>query len=173
MLALFISKNPIDKNIPCGFIYYGPQRESGKKYDFLDETKTLDDYKIPNMAVLHFKARKRPSKATESVKPTSKVFGVDPKTLPQVVDDGIHFKNFKPSIHFFSSLGFTVPSVVVTIKKALLDIRGLETEGIFRLAGSENSIKRVKLELNLGTFKSCTEEHCLASILKVNEHSHK
>lgn len=57
--------------------------------------------------------------------------------------------------------------MIVKLKNTLTNKNRLETEGVFRLAGSENTIKRVKLELNLDKFQDCEDVHSVASLLKV------
>jgi len=60
-----------------------------------------------------------------------------------------------------------IPEVLVTMKDYFLKNNGLSTEGIFRIApdGAESSY--VKDLLNKGKFKSCSDIHCIANLIKV------
>jgi len=64
-----------------------------------------------------------------------KIFGVDPTTLQCVEDNG-----------------FNIPWHLAKLRKILYAKSGLETAGIFRLAGSEARIGQMRRELNDGTF---------------------
>ncbi|KYR01321.1 RhoGAP domain-containing protein [Tieghemostelium lacteum] len=78
------------------------------------------------------------------------VFGVDPTTLECVEDEG-----------------FSVPSILVSMKKSLIESGGLQQEGIFRLAGEQNEIKRIKETMNRNEFTSSTDINTIASLIKI------
>jgi len=79
------------------------------------------------------------------------VFGVDPMSL-DLTDDN----------------GFTVPKVIVDMKKCILDKGGINTEGIFRLAGEQTEIKRIKELMNNKNFDYKTNDiNAIATLLKI------
>jgi len=79
------------------------------------------------------------------------VFGVDPTTLEQTNDGG-----------------FTVPLVLANMKKFLLENNGQLLEGIFRLAGEQTEIQRIKGLMNKKQFDYKTRDiNAIASLIKV------
>jgi len=78
------------------------------------------------------------------------VFGVDPLSLECVDDDG-----------------FRVPQILVLMKKSLIEGGGLQQEGIFRLAGEQTEIKRLKESMNKNEFTSSTDINTIASLIKI------
>jgi len=60
-----------------------------------------------------------------------------------------------------------IPTVLVTLKKYLLDTGSLSLNGLFRLTGDEKELKHVKDQLNKGAFTGCTDKHCVANLIKV------
>jgi len=79
------------------------------------------------------------------------VFGVDPSTLEMVDDDG-----------------YKVPSVLVEMKSCILKNNGQTSEGIFRLAGEQTEIKRIKELMNKKSFDYNTKDiNTIASLLKI------
>jgi len=79
------------------------------------------------------------------------VFGADPMTLEQADDNGYH-----------------VPSVLVNMKKCIIAKGGVNTEGIFRLAGEQTEIKRIKEAMNKKSFDYVTNDiNAIASLLKI------
>jgi len=78
------------------------------------------------------------------------VFGVDPTSLEQENDDG-----------------FLVPSILVLMKKSLVDYGGIGTEGIFRLAGEQTEIRRIKETMNKKEFTSSNDVNTVASLIKI------
>jgi len=79
------------------------------------------------------------------------VFGVDPMKL-ELIEDG----------------GFTVPKVIVDMKQVIVEKGGVSTEGIFRLAGEQTEIKRIKEQINNKTYDYKTNDvNAIASLLKI------
>ncbi|GAM29021.1 hypothetical protein SAMD00019534_121970 [Acytostelium subglobosum LB1] len=78
------------------------------------------------------------------------VFGVDPSTLEQVEDEG-----------------YRVPAILVQMKRSLIEFGGLEQEGIFRLAGEQTEIKRIKGSMNKNEFTSSNDINTVASLIKI------
>lgn len=79
------------------------------------------------------------------------VFGVDPHTLPQV-EDGSH----------------QVPTILVEMKNLILEKGGEKIEGIFRLAGEQTEIARIKDLMNKKTFDGQTNDvNAIASLMKI------
>jgi len=78
------------------------------------------------------------------------VFGVDPMTLDQETDEG-----------------FVVPSILVSMKKSLIEYGGISTEGIFRLAGEQTEIRRIKETMNKKEFTSSNDVNTVASLIKI------
>jgi len=79
------------------------------------------------------------------------VFGVDPGTLEQT-DDG----------------GFMVPKVLVEMKNLILSKHGEKQEGIFRVAGEQTEILRIKGLMNKKVFDGDTKDvNAVASLLKI------
>jgi hypothetical protein len=82
------------------------------------------------------------------------VFGVDPKELPLVMD---------------TSINAEIPAVLLSMKKHLYERNALAKQGIFRTPGDESEIVQVKEELNRGTFTSCSDIHCVSTLIKVED----
>eukprot|EP01114_Cavostelium_apophysatum_P024083 TRINITY_DN930_c0_g1_i1.p1 TRINITY_DN930_c0_g1~~TRINITY_DN930_c0_g1_i1.p1 ORF type:complete len:322 (+),score=82.98 TRINITY_DN930_c0_g1_i1:132-1097(+) len=81
----------------------------------------------------------------------SGVFGVDPMTLEQV-DDG----------------GYRVPQVLVNMKEFVISKGGLTTEGVFRLAGDQTEIRRIKESMNKKSYDFVTNDvNAITSLLKI------
>jgi len=79
------------------------------------------------------------------------VFGVDPSTL-EMCEDG----------------GFRVPTVLVNMKNCILKNNGVSVEGIFRLAGEQTEIRRIKDLINKKQFDFHTRDvNTIASLLKI------
>jgi len=79
------------------------------------------------------------------------VFGVDPTTL-ELTNDG----------------GFMVPTVLATMKRFLVENNGTQVEGIFRLAGEQTEIQRIKGLMNQKQFDFKTKDiNAVASLIKV------
>jgi len=79
------------------------------------------------------------------------VFGADPMTLEQTVDGG-----------------YTVPTILVNMKKCILSKGGLQTEGVFRLAGEQTEIRRIKDAMNKKTYDFSTNDiNAITSLLKI------
>lgn len=78
------------------------------------------------------------------------VFGADPSTL-EMTDDN----------------GFRVPTLLVTLKKIILT-SGLESEGIFRVAGDAAEINELKERFNKNAFDGAYRDvNTVASLLKI------
>jgi len=79
------------------------------------------------------------------------VFGVDPNSLEQKQDGA-----------------YTVPKVLVDLKSLILEKNGINVEGLFRLAGEQTEIIRIKGLLNKKTFDGDTKDvNALASLIKI------
>eukprot|EP01132_Coremiostelium_polycephalum_P001274 gene1274-1605_t len=78
------------------------------------------------------------------------VFGVDPMTLECVEDEG-----------------YRIPQILVLMKSSLVENGGLQQEGIFRLAGEQTEIKRLKESMNKNEFKSSNDINTIASLIKI------
>jgi len=78
------------------------------------------------------------------------VFGVDPMTL-DLTDDN----------------GFQVPIIIADMKKFILEKNGINTEGIFRLAGEQTEIKRIKELMNNKTPYQTNDINAIATLLKI------
>eukprot|EP01111_Echinosteliopsis_oligospora_P013638 TRINITY_DN4938_c0_g1_i1.p1 TRINITY_DN4938_c0_g1~~TRINITY_DN4938_c0_g1_i1.p1 ORF type:complete len:328 (-),score=64.61 TRINITY_DN4938_c0_g1_i1:202-1185(-) len=78
------------------------------------------------------------------------VFGVDPATLDMIQDDG-----------------FVVPAILVSMKRSLIEYGGMDQEGIFRLAGEQTEIKRIKEIMNKKEFDSSNDVNTVASLIKI------
>lgn len=78
------------------------------------------------------------------------VFGVEPGSLEMVNDDG-----------------FQVPAILASMKRSLIEYGGLKQEGIFRLAGEQTEIKRIKEIMNKKEFVSSNDVNTIASLIKI------
>jgi len=79
------------------------------------------------------------------------VFGVDPATL-EMADDS----------------GHRVPAVLVNMKNCILKNNAVNVEGIFRLAGEQTEIRRIKDLMNKKTYDFNTKDvNTIASLLKI------
>eukprot|EP01119_Soliformovum_irregulare_P005589 TRINITY_DN17335_c0_g1_i1.p1 TRINITY_DN17335_c0_g1~~TRINITY_DN17335_c0_g1_i1.p1 ORF type:complete len:323 (+),score=57.91 TRINITY_DN17335_c0_g1_i1:58-1026(+) len=81
----------------------------------------------------------------------SGVFGVDPMSLEQVDDNG-----------------YRVPKILVDLKTKMLNAGGVRVEGIFRLAGEQTEIKRIKELLNQKKTDIQTNDiNAIATLIKI------
>jgi len=89
---------------------------------------------------------------TAKVRCSGHVFGVDPKELRHVDDDGL-----------------MVPEVLITLKKYLLDNDAINQEGIFRLAGDVADIEMCKSLINReqDLTEALTDLNIAATIIKI------
>lgn len=78
------------------------------------------------------------------------VFGVEPSSLQMEMDGE-----------------FQVPSILVSMKRSIIEHGGLKQEGIFRLAGEQTEIKRIKEIMNKKEFVSSNDINTIASLLKI------
>lgn len=78
------------------------------------------------------------------------VFGVDPASLEMEMD-----------------AGYQVPSILVAMKRSLIEYGGLKQEGIFRLAGEQTEIKRIKEIMNKKEFTQNNDINSIASLIKI------
>lgn len=78
------------------------------------------------------------------------VFGVEPSSLEMEMDGG-----------------HQVPSILVAMKRAIIEYGGLKQEGIFRLAGEQTEIKRIKEIMNKKEFVTSNDVNTIASLLKI------
>jgi len=81
----------------------------------------------------------------------SGVYGVDPMTLDLTEDNG-----------------YRVPSILVGMKNCILKNNGVNVEGLFRLAGEQTEIIKIKDLMNKKTFDFNTKDvNTIASLLKI------
>jgi len=80
----------------------------------------------------------------------SGVFGCDPTSLEMVEDSG-----------------HRVPRILAQMKESLISNGGIESEGIFRLAGETSDIKHVKAEMNNNQFNGNYDVNTIASLIKI------
>jgi len=80
----------------------------------------------------------------------SGVFGVDPSTLEQTDDNG-----------------HRVPVILAEMKQFILEHNGVNTEGIFRLAGEQTEIHRLKELMNKKSKWDTRDLSAVASLLKI------
>jgi len=78
------------------------------------------------------------------------VFGVDPLTLEMVDDNGLR-----------------VPSVLVSMKNYLVQNNGFVQEGIFRLAGEQTEIYRIKDLMNKKAAYDTNDVNAIATLIKI------
>jgi len=78
------------------------------------------------------------------------VFGVEPAGLEMIDDEG-----------------HQVPAILVIMKRSLIEYGGLKQEGIFRLAGEQTEIKRIKEIMNKKEFVSSNDVNTIASLIKI------
>jgi len=79
------------------------------------------------------------------------VFGIDPSSLDQTDDNG-----------------FRVPTILMNMKTNLVNKGGINSEGIFRLAGEQTEIRRLKDNLNNKTSEIPTNDvNAIASLIKI------
>ena len=64
--------------------------------------------------------------------------------------------------------GMHIPKVLAMLEEHLINMGGLDQEGIFRLAPDEYEGATVKKEINKGTFKGCKDVNCVANLVKVH-----
>jgi len=78
------------------------------------------------------------------------VFGVDPVSLDLAEDEG-----------------FKVPVILGLMRRSLIEYGGIGQEGIFRLAGEQTEIKRIKETMNKKEFSSSNDINTIASLIKI------
>eukprot|EP01112_Ceratiomyxa_fruticulosa_P002144 TRINITY_DN1226_c0_g2_i1.p1 TRINITY_DN1226_c0_g2~~TRINITY_DN1226_c0_g2_i1.p1 ORF type:complete len:346 (+),score=40.40 TRINITY_DN1226_c0_g2_i1:272-1309(+) len=78
------------------------------------------------------------------------VFGVDPS-----------------GIEVESDAGFVVPSILIQMKRSLVLHGGLTSEGIFRLAGEQTEIRRIKEIMNRKEYTDSNDLNTIASLIKI------
>ncbi|CAE7514529.1 gacA, partial [Symbiodinium microadriaticum] len=62
----------------------------------------------------------------------------------------------------------SIPTLLVMLKKHLMECGGAEVEGIFRLAPDQDACKRVKDQINTGEYgENCSDPNILANLIKV------
>jgi len=60
-----------------------------------------------------------------------------------------------------------IPTILVKLKTYLIEKGGLDLVGIFRMTPTTSALNRVKVELNMNTFKHCDDLHVVAKLIKV------
>lgn len=91
------------------------------------------------------------------------VFGCDPTTLPQQMDNG----RWRDVDMILTLIGFQVPTVLVQMKDSLHQNNAIQQEGIFRLAGDSYDIKKVKESMNKNEFDLGSDVNTVATLIKV------
>ena len=132
--SLFIRKMylPIPQQIYG--LYLGDQ--------FVEDHNTINSLPISNPIRLTCKLNERNP---------LKLFGVDPETLPMVIDP---------------QNGIEIPEILLILKQLLLVNNGLAVEGLFRRSGSETEMKRLKSLLEDGGDVSTKDVHSVATLIK-------
>jgi hypothetical protein len=78
------------------------------------------------------------------------VFGADPTTLELVEDNG-----------------HNIPAILATMRQFVVDKNGLNIEGIFRLAGEQTEIQRLKSLMNKKQTFETKDVNAVASLIKI------
>lgn len=78
------------------------------------------------------------------------LFGVDPA--------GLDFSDDGP---------YSVPTILVKLKEALINQEGLVSEGIFRLAGDVKVVNDYKQKMNKGDFSMPSDVNAIATLIKI------
>eukprot|EP01102_Stenamoeba_stenopodia_P022504 TRINITY_DN9409_c0_g1_i1.p1 TRINITY_DN9409_c0_g1~~TRINITY_DN9409_c0_g1_i1.p1 ORF type:complete len:950 (+),score=228.33 TRINITY_DN9409_c0_g1_i1:356-3205(+) len=150
-IARFTKKNPVGNTSNYCLFTVAPNGDHQK----MELLFKLSFYQLKNKDRLIFKevqstatpnSIKLPGAA--AVDPTG-VFGVDPGNLEQAMDKG-----------------FKVPKFLVYMRKSIYRHKGLQEEGIFRIAGEDGINTSIKKQLNAKTFTDTDEVHCVATLLK-------
>lgn len=156
----FIDHNPVsttDENLFC--LWYRPQNDS-KGWAIMDPFLELKKFGLRHMDVILFAKKNKTSMPPEFRKNLSKkkqkrkIFGVDPADLPLELDGEYH-----------------VPEHLMILKQQILANEGLHTEGLFRMAGSEPEIMKIKKMIetsppNLDINKLPFNLHNVCNVLK-------
>lgn len=81
-------------------------------------------------------------------------FGVEPKTLPRIAIDGYKSK---------------IPLLLVQMKERLKDLKGLEEQGIFRLAPDAEECKKIQSMMNKGSdwLNTPCDVNVIANLIKI------
>jgi len=81
----------------------------------------------------------------------SGVFGIDPTLLDQTDDNG-----------------YRVPTILVAMKQFIISKGGIMTEGVFRLAGEQLEIRRIKETVNKKNYEFTTNDlNAITSLVKI------
>eukprot|EP01113_Clastostelium_recurvatum_P033667 TRINITY_DN447_c0_g1_i3.p1 TRINITY_DN447_c0_g1~~TRINITY_DN447_c0_g1_i3.p1 ORF type:complete len:362 (+),score=93.24 TRINITY_DN447_c0_g1_i3:204-1289(+) len=91
-----------------------------------------------------------PHVLTARIRCETGVFGVDPSGIETEMD-----------------AGFQVPSILAMMKRSLLVHDGLRSEGIFRLAGEQTEIRRIKETMNRKEFTDSNDLNTIANLIKI------
>eukprot|EP01114_Cavostelium_apophysatum_P015930 TRINITY_DN4443_c0_g1_i1.p1 TRINITY_DN4443_c0_g1~~TRINITY_DN4443_c0_g1_i1.p1 ORF type:complete len:554 (-),score=182.14 TRINITY_DN4443_c0_g1_i1:15-1676(-) len=116
--------------------------DSSAQQTWLDETQKISFYGLKNNQVLLFQQ-----------KPDDTIFKVFPSMLPLSED----------------SNGYVVPTALIDLKRCLLDNDGLRHENIFRVAGDEPLMRRLRKRLTLKQHISVEEPiqvYSVAALIK-------
>jgi len=63
--------------------------------------------------------------------------------------------------------GFKVPVILGLMRRSLVEYGGISQEGIFRLAGEQTEIRRIKETMNKKEFSSSNDVNTIASLIKI------
>lgn len=106
----------------------------------MDPDWQIGRYELPHMCKI---------RCRKLVKVPMKVFGSDPGLLPMVIDNGLE-----------------VPEVLVQIRDRMEELGAFEAEGIFRVAGVETEMIRLKQCFNSGQPVVTQNCHSMGTMLK-------
>ncbi|KAL6074789.1 MAGE family member A10, variant 2 [Balamuthia mandrillaris] len=122
-------------------------------HTLMDAMQPLSTYITYNLSKIVFLQKIDPSRAPTMGPESNTVFGVEPTSLKQTEDNG-----------------FVVPLVLAQLRHALYANEGISEEGIFRLAGDELLMNKLKKQLNNGSFMPdlCTDANTAATLIKVS-----
>jgi hypothetical protein len=103
-----------------------------------------------------------------------KVFGTDPGLLPMVIDNGAAFRGRlglglargMGGLRLTFLAGLEVPEVLVQIRDRMAELGAFEAEGIFRVAGVETEMVRLKQCFNSGQPVVTQNCHSMGTMLK-------
>lgn len=156
--AKSIGRSRKDKRMSREVVWLNDNTKTVKSLGLQSKVFLLNVPLIRFQDILIFKQKDRQRAYSKSITPQVAkipVFGVTSSLLPHVEDP---------------YNGWIVPLVLVQLKSAIMRNRGMEQEGIFRLAGLESKMKDIKFLLNTGKFVDSNDVMCCASLIKVHLH---
>jgi len=133
------------------------EKSSGKPLkELLDEVKIGDPYDVEHIAHVSFDAKEvKYNGLPQHWDSAQNQFGVCLSACPRIEVPGYKSR---------------VPAVLVFLRKALEELNGFESEGIFRIAPNGNECNEVKEKLNKGlgskALEECKDPHVAANLIK-------